>query len=50
MAKLIGTFNHPRYGMYYLFFDGSCYGISRKEDSVHCGYASISELLKVKGL
>ncbi len=54
MSKLIGSFNHPVHGMYYLFFDGSCYGISKTEyngeHGLWCAYASISALFKTKGL
>lgn len=52
-AKLIGKFEHPVHGIYFIFFDGSCYGISKTEyngeNGLWCAYSSLSSLLKLKG-
>lgn len=52
MSKMIGSFDHPVFGTYYIFYDDStdCYGISKMFLlPVHCGYATMSALLKAKG-
>jgi hypothetical protein len=47
---LIGEFEHPQHGKYYVFHSGGRYAICRTCTlSVHCGYASLSEALKAKG-
>ena len=44
MSKLIGSFNHPVHGMYYVFFDGSCYGISKKNIMENMAYGVLMPL------
>ena len=46
---LLFQFEHPKYGMYYVWYDGICYGIGKGPSPVHCGYASLAELFKWKG-
>lgn len=45
----IGQFEHPQHGLYYLWFDGVCYGISKDNKKPFCAYSSLSSLLKAKG-
>lgn len=50
---LIGEIKHPIHGKYYLFYskENNTYGLSRTEyNGQWCGYSSISELFKIKGL
>lgn len=47
---LLFQFSHPTHGQYFVFFDGSHYGISRENRQPHCGYASLAALFKQKGL
>lgn len=47
---VIGTINHPVHKLYYIHFDGTCYGISRTVEPIHCGYASLAAMLQTKGL
>lgn len=53
-ARMVGKIEHPKHGTYYLFFDGSCYGISKTEyngeNGLWCAYASLGALFKMKGL
>lgn len=52
-AKCIGKFEHPIHGLYFIFFDGSCYGISKTEyngeQGLWCAYSSLASLLSAKG-
>lgn len=53
MTRMIGKFEHPVHGIYYLFYDGVCYGMSKSEyngdSGIWCAYANLSSLLKAKG-
>ena len=48
--SFVGELEHPKHGLYYIWHDNGLFGISRDEKKPHCGYASLSELFKVKGL
>ena len=45
----IGKITHPKHGVYFIWFDGSCYGITRKDKPTHCAYASLQSLFATKG-
>ena len=47
--SFIGEFEHPKHGMYYLWFCDGAYGISQVKQKPFCSYSSLSSLLKAKG-
>lgn len=53
MTKIIGEFEHPKHGKYYLWYntETGLYNISRLLTiPPHCAYRSIGDCLEVKGL
>lgn len=46
----VGIINHPKHGLYYIWYENGLYGISMDDNPTHCGYASISALFSTKGI
>ena len=46
----IGTIEHHKHGLYYIFYKNGLYGINKENKTIHCAYASLSEMFKLKGL
>ena len=46
----IGSIEHPKHGMYYLWFDKGLYGISKTNKKPNCAYQTLGTLLNSKGL
>lgn len=51
-VAIIGTVKHPKHGTYNIFYnvETGCYGISKRADLQHCGYATLAALFQAKGL
>ena len=48
--NLLFEFCHPKHGVYFVWHNTGLYGIGRGPNPVHCGYVSLAELFKWKGL